>query len=317
MRTATETSPLRSATVRALFPALVTAELLLAVGLTEIDVAARTGLPRDLANALLIYPTFFGFWIVVALLERAFPYRPGWAPRPGDVRTDALHLVLSTSLSGAAFQASFALLFLAAGRWLGDALGATPWPVTWPAPLRLGLALLLAELGHYAFHRLSHENALVWRIHAVHHSPERLYWLNATRFHPLDLFSLTTLQMLPLLVLGADERTLVMYLIFTGTYGQLQHCNVEMPAGLLHSIFATPEQHRWHHSPDPREGNTNYGAVLNVWDRLFGTFFWPKNRAFHGTVGLDALPHFPRRWWPQMLSPFRWRVIQRDGAAPG
>ncbi len=46
--------------------------------------------------------------------------------------------------------------------------------------------MIVSEFGSYWAHRLMHERPLLWRLHAVHHSAERLYWLNAGRFHPLD-----------------------------------------------------------------------------------------------------------------------------------
>ena len=53
---------------------------------------------------------------------------------------------------------------------------------------QLPLALVVAELVEYSFHRLMHEVPWLWRFHATHHSAPRLYWLNAARFHPIDLF---------------------------------------------------------------------------------------------------------------------------------
>ena len=62
-----------------------------------------------------------------------------------------------------------------------------------------------------------------------------------------------------------------------------------------------------------RIANANYGAVLILWDRLFGTFHDP-GRPFDGRVGLDGLPGFPTGLVDQLLSPVRWAEVHR---APG
>ena len=178
------------------------------------------------------------------------------------------------------------------------------------------LALVLAELGHYLFHRLSHENPLVWRLHAAHHSAPRLYWLNATRFHVLDLFLIISCESVPLALLGAGQEVLGPYFVFRAVYGQVQHCNVDMPTPRwLDRIFSTPGVHRWHHSTISREGNTNYGAVLCCWDHVFRSFFRP-DAPFAGPVGIGQLPDFPSSYLGQQLSPFRWSAFAGARSAP-
>jgi len=170
---------------------------------------------------------------------------------------------------------------------------------------------MIAELGHYAFHRWSHERALIWRVHAAHHSARRLYWRNATRFHPIDLFCLIFCQSLPLVLLGIPPRAFLAYGLFASVYGQLQHCNIDLRTGPLGWLFATPELHRWHHSPDPAEGNNNYGAILILWDALLGTRFAPRRLRFDGAVGLAEMPRFPTGYVGQLLSPFRFAEYLR------
>ena len=65
-----------------------------------------------------------------------------------------------------------------------------------------------------------------------------------------------------------------------------------------------------------REGNNNYGAVLNVWDHVFRSFFRP-DQPFAGPVGIGQLPDFPAGYLAQQLSPFRWRKIRRANPARG
>jgi ornithine lipid hydroxylase len=300
---------LRAIAAWTLFPVLVAGLATAAIVGSTWDVATPLGLAAESGPGLLILGTILVFYPLVALLERVFPYRREWHRPRGDVRTDALHLAVTGPLSSTLHEATMHGTVAAAGVWLAARFGGGLWPADWPPLAQLGLALLVAELGHYWFHRVSHEGALVWRLHATHHSALRLYWLNATRFHPIDLFSLIACQSGPLFLLGAPPRTLLMYAIFTVSYGQIQHCNVALRTPrAIDWIFATPGVHRWHHSTDVREGNHNYGAVFSLWDHVFRSFFRPAE-PFAGPVGIENLPEFPRDYRGQILSPFRWRRI--------
>jgi ornithine lipid hydroxylase len=298
----------------ALFPLVVTAMLVYAVVSPSIDFAAVLGLGAGANDALRPFSAILLFYALIAALERLFPHRAEWRRSHGDVRTDVLHLLLTGAIAqalvGAAVLGPLALL----SGWVSEAAGGALWPVGWPLLAQLALAVVLGELGHYAFHRLSHESPLVWRLHAAHHSPHRLYWLNATRFHVLDLFLIISCESLPLASLGAGAAVLAPYFVFRAIYGQLQHCNVDMPTPRwLDWLWSSPNVHRWHHSTVSAEGNHNYGAVLNVWDHVFRSFHRP-DAPFAGPVGIGQLPRFPSGWLAQQLAPFRWARIRRANA---
>lgn len=300
------------------FPALVGALAYVPMRVSGADIAGALGLAAQAGEPLVYFAVVATGFTLLALLEHVLPYERSWNRAHGDVRTDVTHLLVTGIGTNELVKATLAGTAVAAAAWLSAQVGGSLWPAHWPLVVQLGLALLTAELGHYWFHRLSHEWPLLWRLHATHHSAPRLYWLNATRFHPLDLFFLISLQTLPLIALGAPARVLFLYAAFTSVYGQIQHCNIDLRTGPFNWLFSTPELHRWHHSTDPREGNANYGAVLNVWDHLFGTFFWPRGRRFAGPVGIAAMPDFPRGYLSQLASPFRWtRLGAGDEVLPG
>jgi sterol desaturase/sphingolipid hydroxylase (fatty acid hydroxylase superfamily) len=299
------TAALRTVVAWALFPILVTALATWAVIGATWNVTARFN------PSLLIFGTILVAYPLLALLEHLMPYRPEWNRAQGDTRADVLHLLITGPGASSLHEALVHGTFATAGVWLAGRLGGGIWPVGWPAPAQLGLALLVSEFGHYWFHRFSHEQALVWRLHATHHSALRLYWLNATRFHPLDLLCLMTCQSAPLFLLGAPQQTLLMYALFSVVYGQIQHCNVALRTPrVVDWVFSTPGVHRWHHSTDPREGNNNYGAIFSLWDHVFRSFFRPRDPFAEG-VGLADMPAFPRDYLGQLASPFRWGHIGR------
>jgi sterol desaturase/sphingolipid hydroxylase (fatty acid hydroxylase superfamily) len=301
---------------RLLFPLVVTAMFAYALATPSLDFARALGLPEAANAGLRPFSAIVLFYALIAWLERALPHRREWNRAHGDVGADTLHLLLT----GAAAQGLYGALLLGPltllGGWLSTAAGAPFWPTQAPLFAQLVLALVLAELGHYLFHRLSHENPRVWRLHAAHHSAPRLYWVNATRFHVLDLFLIISCESVPLALLGAGQEVLGPYFAFRAVYGQVQHCNVDMPTPRwLDRIFSTPGVHRWHHSTISREGNTNYGAVLCCWDHVFRSFFRP-DAPFAGPVGIGQLPDFPSSYLGQQLSPFRWWAFAGARSAP-
>jgi sterol desaturase/sphingolipid hydroxylase (fatty acid hydroxylase superfamily) len=298
-----------------LFPLVVTAMVAYALATPSLDLAGVLGLP-DAANAgLRPGSAILLFYALIAVLERLFPHRPEWNRSHGDVRTDVFHLLFTGAVSQALVAAAVVGPLSLLSIWVSGAAGGALWPGRWPMLAQLALALVLGELGHYVFHRISHENPWVWRLHAAHHSAPRLYWLNATRFHVLDLFLIISCESLPLALLGAGAEVLGPYFVLRAVYGQLQHCNVDMPTPRwIDWLWSSPNVHRWHHSTVSSEGNNNYGAVLNVWDHAFRSFFRP-DAPFAGPVGIGQLPNFPVGYFAQQLSPFRWRKIRRANPA--
>ena len=125
----------------------------------------------------------------------------------------------------------------------------------------------------------------MWRLHAVHHSPHQLYWLNVGRFHPIEKSIQYAVDSLPFALLGAPQETLAAYFVFYAINGFFQHSNCRVRLGPLNYVVSGPELHRWHHSKVSAESNNNYGNNLILWDILFGTRWLPKGREV-GPLGL-------------------------------
>ncbi len=236
----------------------------------------------------------------VAWLERRMPHRREWRAYGGDVPTDLAYLVV--------VQAALprVLAFLAAislARWRdGSAFGAAAlWPGQLPGGVQVLIMVLAADFLRYWFHVLSHHHPLFWRLHAVHHSSERLYWLNVGRFHPLEKSLQFLLDALPFIVLGVSAEVLALYFVFYALNGFFQHSNVDLRMGFLNYIISSAELHRWHHSRLPAESNSNYGNNLIVWDLVFGTRFFPAGREV-GELGL-ARRDYPQDFLGQLRAP--------------
>jgi sterol desaturase/sphingolipid hydroxylase (fatty acid hydroxylase superfamily) len=165
-------------------------------------------------------------------------------------------------------------------------------------------------------HRWLHEVPWLWRLHATHHSPERLYWLNATRAHPLEHVFRSCFNMLPLAFAGASAELLALQSITDAVVGLFQHANVDIRLGPLNYVFSAAPVHRWHHSRLRGEADHNYGDNFIFWDLVFGTYYRPREREVEA-LGITGLAAFPPGYLAQLAAPFRWREIERASAARG
>lgn len=246
----------------------------------------------------------------ISVLERIFPHAESWKHYlRHDLLPDGLFLATNNLLSGfrdAAVQTTG--LFVAAQ--FAGTLGFPLWPTSWPLWGQWMLGLVVYEFGHYWAHRMAHEVELLWRFHSLHHSPARLYFLNAARFHPVDTIWLGFVSTVPLLAMGATKDVLLLVAAVGVVHGVLQHANLELRLGPLNWIFSAAELHRWHHSKTLEEANTNYGTNLIVWDTVFGTRFLP-DREPPEDIGIGEPQAYPGGYIGPLLAPFRWRRLQR------
>jgi sterol desaturase/sphingolipid hydroxylase (fatty acid hydroxylase superfamily) len=241
-----------------------------------------------------------GFFLLCALflgLERWRPWRRAWQHGWSDLRVD-LPLILLAAPAG---------LLVREAETLARHLDLGLWPTRWPLLAQAVLALLVGDLVRYAFHRAEHSWLPLWRIHATHHSAERLYCINGPRLHPIEVALSGALQTVPLAVLGARGEALALQLLLTLAIGRFQHCNIALSLGPLDYVFSAPAPHRWHHARDARTARCNYGGDVLVWDHLFGTFFLPRDREPGDRIGIEGGESFPRGLLGVLASPFTWR----------
>ncbi len=244
-------------------------------------------------------------WIIIALAERWLPFRRDWNHSQGDILTDLFHNLFSSYATIELVKVLLVMLLLPLAAWASASWGSSLWPSHWPLLGQLALAAVLIEFGCYWIHRASHEWDALWRFHAVHHSPGRLYWFNAGRDHPVGA-ALTTLASLPIaIVLGVPLECMTLYFVLQSVHGLFQHANIDVRLGPLNWVFSMAELHRWHHSRRIEEANNNYGLTLIIWDIVFRTRFFPGPQGPE-QIGIDGMEHFPRGFLAQMAVPFRW-----------
>jgi len=238
---------------------------------------------------------------VVGVAERMMPFSPEWNRPRGDRLTDLLHtgvsfIALSEVLRAVFLAGMVALVGAAEVPW-------TLWPSAWPWPVQLALALIIAELPYYWLHRCMHTWPALWRLHAVHHSAPRMYWLNAGRFHPLDAGLIFFTQVPVLMLLGAPAPIVSLFLVAAAIHGLFQHGNLDLRLGPLNHVFAMAELHRWHHARTGPGAMANYGGNLICWDVVFGTRYHPGHDLPVDGVGFEGDETYPTDYLGQLAAP--------------
>jgi sterol desaturase/sphingolipid hydroxylase (fatty acid hydroxylase superfamily) len=163
------------------------------------------------------------------------------------------------------------------------AFGPVDWLIGWAwmhriATIPLGtaasvVALFLGqEFCYYWFHRCSHQLRVFWANHAVHHSTNELNLSAALRFGWTGRLVGATIFFVPLMWLGFAPRAVFIAINLDLLYQFYIHADWIPKLGPLEWVLNTPSHHRVHHAANPEYRDKNFGGVLIIFDRLFGTF---------------------------------------------
>lgn len=238
---------------------------------------------------------------IVTWLELRQPNRETWRPPAREIKTDLVFMIVVQLAMPPLVGFLFANALVEPARSL-NLPTVRAWPHSWPIWTQAVLMVLAVDFMRYWLHRAAHESDTLWRLHAVHHSVDQLYWLNTARFHPIEKALQMCLDSLPFLLMGVDATVLALYYLAYASNGFFQHCNIRLRYGFLNYIVGSADTHRWHHSREPRESNANYGNTVIVWDLIFGTWFLPTDRAVD-SLGLKD-PAYPKAFLGLMRAPF-------------
>ena len=170
--------------------------------------------------------------------------------------------------------------------------------------LQVLAAGLILDLSMYAMHRYSHVQPFLWRLHAIHHSPERLYWLNGGRRHALSGIVLAGPGVAALLLLGATPIAVAAWFSLMSVHLAFQHANLDYRLGPLRHLLGVAEMHRWHHKREYENAQVNFGEVWLIWDWIFGTHHDSAEQPRAGEIGLGH-ERIPNGYSRQLLWPFR------------
>jgi len=133
------------------------------------------------------------------------------------------------------------------------------------------ITFISIDLVFYVYHRMSHRIRFLWAIHLSHHSSEEMNFAVSFRqawFGPIS--KIPFFMVLPLL--GFDPTIIAVAGVISTLWGIVGHTQVIGKLGPLEWIFNTPSHHRVHHGSNKQYIDKNYGNLLIIWDRMFGTF---------------------------------------------
>lgn len=212
--------------------------------------------------------------LIVLLIgtELLIPYQRRWGASWRSFFTDLKYMAVNGAFLGAVRFGLALVAISAAGTSTGPA---SEWPV-W---LQVVSALVIFEALQYTVHRYMHVGEspvglFLWRLHCAHHLPQKLYVTMHVVGHPLNGLLIQTLVMvLPIWFMGYGEAASTAFFMLTGMHGLIAHFNVDVRMGFMNYLFVGTELHRHHHSSALKEAQ-NFGAVLSIFDQLFGTFVY-------------------------------------------
>ena len=145
------------------------------------------------------------------------------------------------------------------------------------------LTFIFIDLIFYIYHRLSHRVRFLWAVHMSHHSSEEMNFAVSFRqawFGPIS--KVPFFMVMP--IIGFDPTIIAVAGVISTLWGIVGHTQIVGKLGALEYVFNTPSHHRVHHGSNPQYIDKNYGNLLIIWDKMFGTFEPEKKPVTFGLV---------------------------------
>ncbi|PXX91612.1 hypothetical protein DIT71_06935 [Marinobacter vulgaris] len=157
-------------------------------------------------------------------------------------------------------------------------------------PLLAALVAFLAlDLAAYWLHRAYHHFHALWRLHRVHHCELELDFSTTFRHHPAEVVVSLLVIYIVMAALALSPLQVIPYVVAVKTVQLLAHSNIRLNTraeALINLFFVTPGTHQFHHSTHQPHTDSNFGEVLTVWDRIFGTYTCPRAYPEPSSFGL-------------------------------
>jgi sterol desaturase/sphingolipid hydroxylase (fatty acid hydroxylase superfamily) len=134
---------------------------------------------------------------------------------------------------------------------------------------------VLDFFGGWLVHLVQHKMRFLWRFHVVHHSDNNVDVTTGLRHHPIESVLRGVFFMAGVFVAGAPIYAVMIYQTILIVTVQFTHANISLPKWLdklVSFVIVSPNMHKVHHHWQQPFTDSNYGAVLAIWDRLFGTY---------------------------------------------
>lgn len=202
--------------------------------------------------------------VLLLVLDRVIPV--------AKVIGGATRVVKNLSLAAINAGLSWAIVVPVSALAASHALG---WrPEWWGGVPGLLLDLLVLDIWIYWWHRANHELPFLWRFHEVHHLDEFLDASSALRFHFGEVLMSSLVRALVIFLLGVPITSVIVFETLLALSAMFHHSNLRLPPKVergLSRVIVTPSIHWVHHHAIRRDTDSNYAALLSVWDKVFGS----------------------------------------------
>ncbi len=225
-----------------------------------------TALPPWLLPAVIV-ATFTALFIA----ESVIPLRRRVEPR-------LRHVIRNLAAGGVSLAAMSLIqvpLLVPISRFIQrEQIGLLNW-IELSRPVAIVAAIVLLDYTLWIWHWASHRVPFLWRFHLTHHIDLDLDTSTALRFHFGELALSVPVRALQIAIIGADPLAVGIWQVILFASILFHHSNVRLPRrfeAILARFVVTPRMHAIHHSTREDETNSNWSALLSVWDFLHRTF---------------------------------------------
>lgn len=235
-----------------------------------------------LDKLIWIFACLIFFWI----LEYAIPmFRHDY----NKWRHDGVNMVFMLMIM--VLNVLIGLAFVGVFYWISQSqFGLLNW-IDLPVWSELLIAVIALDfVSQYTAHYALHKFSWMWKLHMVHHSDTKVDVTTGLRQHPVEYVLRESFALATILLVGIPVAYYLLYRMVTIFFTYWTHANITLPIWLdktLSLVIITPNAHKFHHHFERPWTDSNFGNVLSIWDRIFGTFVYENPKEIK--YGLDVL----------------------------
>jgi sterol desaturase/sphingolipid hydroxylase (fatty acid hydroxylase superfamily) len=212
-------------------------------------------------------------FLIALVSETVWDVTRGNRKLPGDTIANSVIAVVTVLLERTIYGLAFIIGLVLVTPFVKFELPQGWWTVP--------CAIVAADFTYYWMHRCEHKVRIFWANHSVHHSSQEFNFTTALRVSWIDGL-IEWLFFIPMILLGFGVAETVVGLVIVVAYQSWIHTDKVGRLGWLDKVFNTPSAHRVHHGTNAQYVDKNYGGILIIWDRLFGTFESEEEKVIYG-----------------------------------
>ncbi|MBX2930682.1 MAG: sterol desaturase family protein [Chitinophagaceae bacterium] len=224
---------------------------------------------RPLERMTFLVGGLLFFWIIegsIPLLQMHYK-KTKWHHAAVNFAFTVIHLIIHTFL---------AVIIILLSDWcLKNNIGLAYWFNAGIIGTIIISFLVLDFFGGWLVHIVEHKVPLLWRFHVIHHADNNVDVTTGLRHHPIESIIRGIFFFAGIIVSGAPMYAVMIFQTILVVATAFTHANIALPTWLdkaLSYVLVSPNMHKVHHHWKQPYTDTNYGAILSIWDRLLGTF---------------------------------------------